>query len=174
MVNASQSWHSWAYSAFGVHVSRTPTMEELADVAAAVYWQRRSVALRPDRRKTPRLSPTPDPRCGSEPGYAAHGRRNETACAACKAAYATVSAIRRRRRILFEEGRLASPYQPRVLKPCGTPGARERHRLRGETCPPCEEAAREYFHQKYLDRLAAQGKSLSGRARPLAHGPRVR
>lgn len=48
--------------------------------------------LNPAERPT---TPTPDPRCGTDPGYSVHRRRNEPACTPCLAAHATYARNRK-------------------------------------------------------------------------------
>lgn len=46
--------------------------------------------MRPDL-----LDPTPDPRCGTDPGYRAHRARAERPCPACLAAHGAVARAKR-------------------------------------------------------------------------------
>lgn len=155
MPNATQSWHSWAMDALGVDVPDYPSMEQMADIAANLYWvNRRNPAKRP---------PTQDPRCGTEPGYQAHTSRREFACRPCKDAYALKKAAYRRRKALG----ITTPRP--ALKPCGTYAAAARHILAKELlCAPCAAARSAYFQAKYLERRARQDAAATRPVRTLA------
>jgi hypothetical protein len=111
------------------------TYDRLLDLCVDAYWQRR----RPVHAA-----------CGSEPGYRRHLAVGEPTCAPCRAAHATVVAIRRRRR---QRGALAPVLQ---LRPCGTHAAFVRHKARGEKpCAACEAGETAYQQQRHRTRRQA-------------------
>lgn len=132
---ASTSLQQFARSLGLANGGKTWSYDDLLDRCVNAYWQNRPVF---------------GPRCGSVDGYRDHLRRRQTACRACRTAYATYTAIYRLRRAR------GIPGPGRQLRPCGTHAAYVRHKAHGEQpCPACEAGERQYHHDYTQQRRAA-------------------
>lgn len=100
--------------------------------------------LPPPPAKAPRAKATPRTRatttsrtakCGQPGGAAAHRRRKEKACDAC-----------REQETASRRDRQGGSSGPRRVATCGEYGGAQAHRRRGEKlCDPCQEASRKYL-----------------------------
>ncbi|MHA4774731.1 WhiB family transcriptional regulator [Streptomyces sp. MSC1_001] len=90
---------------------------------------------------------TPPAQCGTESAYRRHKRNGEQiddACAIAHRAWLDKTSERRRETRKRSKARIRARKGPRVLAPCGTPAAYQRHKRRGEqACDACRLAQNE-------------------------------
>lgn len=120
-----------------------------------------------------KLSPTVDPngRCGSDPGYQAHRKRNETPCDDCRRARSE-DRKRRYRKSRNEAGSRTLPTMDAKGR-CGTVAGIHAHYRRNESlCPECSlanlEAGRAYHRENpdyYKENYARNAGELRERSR---------
>ena len=142
------------------------------DPARYSWWGpmigRRSVFLGGAVVSKPKLKPTTDSRCGTTAGYAAHRKRGETACTACKRANAQRTYQRRQKLQAERESELSRlPGAGRVETPGDARLGRRGRTLFGETARRWElaPAAREVLLElaRLLDRAERLNGALSSR-----------